>query len=100
MLCGKFRSGNRQSGFHLLAPFPGTEIREKRDALGLSILTNDWSQYHANRAIVETPSVNKEMLDELVISWEKKYLDRLGLIKILLFPGNNQLIQHFLVYRR
>ncbi|OGP52067.1 MAG: B12-binding domain-containing radical SAM protein [Deltaproteobacteria bacterium RBG_13_43_22] len=77
----KIGSIGGSSGFHLLAPFPGTEIREKMDALGLSILTHDWSQYHANRAIVETPSVTKKMLDELVISWEKKYLDRLGLIK-------------------
>ena len=68
-------------GFHLLAPFPGTEIREKSDELGISILTHDWSDYHANRAIVETPAVTKAMLDDFVIAWEKTYLDRLGLIK-------------------
>lgn len=68
-------------GFHLLAPFPGTEIREKSDALGINILTNDWSDYHANRAIVETPAVNKAMLDDFVSAWEKTYLDQLGLLK-------------------
>ena len=68
-------------GFHLLAPFPGTEVREKSDELGINILTHDWSDYHANRAIVETPAVNKAMLDDFVSAWEKTYLDQLGLIK-------------------
>ncbi len=61
------------SGFHLLAPFPGTEIREYSRQLGLKILTDDWSQYHANRAIVETPTVTKEMLNEIVSKWEGEY---------------------------
>jgi radical SAM superfamily enzyme YgiQ (UPF0313 family) len=61
------------SGFHLLAPFPGTEIRENRRQLGLKILSDDWSQYHANRAIVETPTVKKKMLDEIVSEWENEY---------------------------
>jgi anaerobic magnesium-protoporphyrin IX monomethyl ester cyclase len=68
-------------GFHLLAPFPGTEVREKSDELGIKILTQNWSDYHANRAIVETPAVNKAMLDDFVTAWEKTYLDRLGIIK-------------------
>ncbi len=53
-------------GFHLLAPFPGTEVRDNSEGYGIKILTNDWSQYHANRAIVETPSVNHHALDEIV----------------------------------
>ena len=61
------------SGFHLLAPFPGTEIRENSRQLGLKILTDDWSQYHANRAITETPTVKKKMLDEIVRQWEDEY---------------------------
>jgi anaerobic magnesium-protoporphyrin IX monomethyl ester cyclase len=68
-------------GFHLLAPFPGTEIRDKSDELGISILTQNWSDYHANRAIVETPEVNKAMLDDFIVGWEKNLLDRLGLLK-------------------
>jgi radical SAM superfamily enzyme YgiQ (UPF0313 family) len=68
-------------GFHLLAPFPGTEIREKCDQYGIQILTNDWSRYHANRAIVETPEVNHRMLDEIVIEWENEYNQLLADIK-------------------
>ena len=68
-------------GFHLLAPFPGTEIREKCDQYGIHILTSDWSQYHANRAIVETPEVNGRMLDEIVIEWENEYNQLLADIK-------------------
>jgi anaerobic magnesium-protoporphyrin IX monomethyl ester cyclase len=68
-------------GFHLLAPFPGTEIREKSEELGISILTHNWSDYHANRAIVETPAVSKAMLDDFILGWEKDLLDRLGRLK-------------------
>ncbi|MBW2061477.1 MAG: B12-binding domain-containing radical SAM protein [Deltaproteobacteria bacterium] len=60
-------------GFHLLAPFPGTEIREESDRYGITILTDDWSQYHANRAIVETPDVSRETLNEIVIQWENRF---------------------------
>jgi radical SAM superfamily enzyme YgiQ (UPF0313 family) len=68
-------------GFHLLAPFPGTEIRERSDDLGIKILTSDWREYHANRAIVETPFVGRKMLDDIVIKWEEKFDQWLGDIK-------------------
>ena len=65
-------------GFHLLAPFPGTEIRENSEQYGIKILTDDWSQYHANRAIVETPAVDRQTLDDIVIGWEDEYTLMLG----------------------
>lgn len=68
-------------GFHLLAPFPGTEVRDRSEALGLRILTDDWSQYHANRAVVETPAVTREMLDAVAIEWETGYNRYLGEIR-------------------
>ena len=60
-------------GFHLLAPFPGSEIRESSRQYGIKILTNDWSQYHANRAIVETTAVTHRTLDDIVVKWEAEY---------------------------
>ena len=68
-------------GFHLLAPFPGTEIREHCDQYGIQILTHNWSRYHANRAVVETPTVKRQMLDEIVIEWEDEYNQLLADIK-------------------
>ncbi|MBW1729563.1 MAG: B12-binding domain-containing radical SAM protein [Deltaproteobacteria bacterium] len=65
-------------GFHLLAPFPGTEVREKAEELGIRILTNDWGQYHANRAIVETGAVTKDMMNAIVMEWENKFHEWLG----------------------
>jgi radical SAM superfamily enzyme YgiQ (UPF0313 family) len=69
------------SGFHILAPFPGTEVREKSKELGLRILTSDWSKYDANRAVVATAAVNRRMLDALALDWENKYVQYLGLIQ-------------------
>jgi anaerobic magnesium-protoporphyrin IX monomethyl ester cyclase len=68
-------------GFHLLAPFPGTAVREENNRLAIKILTNDWSQYHANRAIVETPTVTRKMLDEIVIEWKDDFNEWLGEVR-------------------
>jgi radical SAM superfamily enzyme YgiQ (UPF0313 family) len=75
-------------GFHLLAPFPGTEVREESTKLGIHILTDDWTQYHANRAIVETASVSREMLDNIVIGWENDYLRLLADIQTRMLTGD------------
>jgi len=68
-------------GFHLLAPFPGTDVREQSDRYGIRILTDNWSRYHANRAVVETPEVDHRMLDGIVIEWEAEYNQLLADIK-------------------
>lgn len=65
-------------GFHVLAPFPGTQVREESARLGIRILTDDWRQYHANRAIVETEKASRAMLDEIVIAWEEEFNMWLG----------------------
>lgn len=57
-------------GFHLLAPFPGTAVREENDKYDLKILTDDWREYHANSAIVETSGVSKEMLNDFIGKWD------------------------------
>ncbi len=74
-------------GFHLLAPFPGTEVREESGRFGIKILTDDWRQYHANRAIVETETTSRGMLDEIVIAWEEKYNEWLGYVEFQMQRG-------------
>ena len=83
----KLRDLGAYHGFHLLAPFPGTAVREESEKYGIKILTNDWKQYHANRAIVETSSVSEAMLNETVMEWEKEFDGRLGEIKRLMEKG-------------
>jgi len=68
-------------GFHLLAPFPGTEVREEKEKFDIRFLSDDWRDYHANRAIVETSSVTRQMLDDVVIEWESRFNGWLGYIK-------------------
>jgi hypothetical protein len=68
-------------GFHLLAPFPGTEVREQNNKYDLQILTDDWSRYHANRSVVATASVDSNVLDDIVIDWETRFkadVDKIG----------------------
>jgi len=51
------RSLNIVYGYHFLAPFPGTTVRENIGEYDLEILTDDWSLYDANRAIVRTSAL-------------------------------------------
>jgi radical SAM superfamily enzyme YgiQ (UPF0313 family) len=53
-------------GFHILAPFPGTEVREKSESYGITILTDDWDRYDANQSVSSTGSVPPEEIDRVV----------------------------------
>ena len=52
--------------FHVLAPFPGTEVREKAEEYGITILTNDWSKYDANRVVTTTPGAGAREVGEIL----------------------------------
>jgi len=68
-------------GFHILAPFPGTEVREKATEYGLEILTSDWTKYDANHVTTRTTGANVDAIqavsDEYDATMEKymKYQD-------------------------
>jgi radical SAM superfamily enzyme YgiQ (UPF0313 family) len=53
-------------GYHLLAPFPGTTLREKIDQYDLEILTDDWARYDANKAIMRSSKLSPEEMDTFV----------------------------------
>jgi radical SAM superfamily enzyme YgiQ (UPF0313 family) len=53
-------------GLHVLAPFPGTEVREKADEYGITILTDDWSEYDANRSVTTTPGAGPREVAEIL----------------------------------
>jgi len=68
-------------GFHFLSPFPGTTIRENIDDYDLSILTNDWSLYDANKAIVKTSKIEPDQMDEFVSECHKEEQNEFELMK-------------------
>ncbi len=60
-------------GYHLLAPFPGTDVREQSQSYDIQIMSNDWNDYHANQAIVRTSAVDQQTLDNIVKNWQKNF---------------------------
>ncbi|OPL14200.1 MAG: hypothetical protein AVO39_09440 [delta proteobacterium MLS_D] len=60
-------------GFHFLAPFPGTTVREDIDRYDLEILTNDWDRYDANSAIVRTSALSAEDMNRFVADIEAQH---------------------------
>jgi len=60
-------------GYHLLAPFPGTDVREKLHHYDLQIMSHDWNDYHANHAIVRTTAIDQQRLDGIVKAWQDHF---------------------------
>ena len=58
-------------GFHILSPFPGTEVRDKAESYGIRILTSDWDKYDANQAVCETVSLKRHQIDRIVAEFNK-----------------------------
>ena len=52
-------------GFHILAPFPGTEVRERSEEFGIKILTNDWDKYDANQAVCDNGTISPDKINEI-----------------------------------
>lgn len=53
-------------GFHHLAPFPGTTVRERMADYDLTLHTDDWDLYDADQAIVSTSDLTSAELDAFV----------------------------------
>ena len=71
-------------GFHILAPFPGTEVRERCEEYGIKILTDDWDKYDANQSVSVTGSVAPEEIDRVVGAFNAgilEYVEQIGLRK-------------------
>ncbi len=70
-------------GYHFLAPFPGTSLMENIHEYDLEVLTDDWSLYDANQAIVRTSELSPEDIEEFFSKYllmaqdeEKKLIHR------------------------
>jgi radical SAM superfamily enzyme YgiQ (UPF0313 family) len=58
-------------GFHVLAPFPGTEVRERASHYGLEILTDDWTKYDANQVVTRTREAAPGVIQAAVDAYEE-----------------------------
>ena len=60
-----------QYGFHYLSPFPGTELFEQAEELGLRILTKNWNRYNANEPITEASKGGLAGIGEVIARYDK-----------------------------
>lgn len=60
-------------GYHLLAPFPGTTVREELPSFDLTILTDDWNLYDANVPVVCTSGLTPAQMADFVKAYEDKH---------------------------
>src|SRR5690606_32241568 len=57
-------------GFHILSPFPVTEVREKAAEYGLEILHSDWTRYDANHVVSRTPGASPDAIQAVADAYE------------------------------
>jgi anaerobic magnesium-protoporphyrin IX monomethyl ester cyclase len=55
-----------EHGYHFLAPFPGTTVRDNLDDYDLEILTDNWIRYDANTSIVKTSHLDPDTMETFV----------------------------------
>jgi hypothetical protein len=60
-----------QYGFHYLSPFPGTELFENAEELGIRFLTRNWSRYNANEPITEASEGGLAGVKEVVARYDE-----------------------------
>jgi radical SAM superfamily enzyme YgiQ (UPF0313 family) len=58
-------------GFHILSPFPGTELRDRAAEYGLEILTNDWRLYDANHVVSRTPGADPAAIQAIADAYDE-----------------------------
>lgn len=58
-------------GFHILSPFPGTEVRNRAAEYGLEILTSDWRLYDANHVVSRTAGVEPAAIQAVVDAYDE-----------------------------
>jgi radical SAM superfamily enzyme YgiQ (UPF0313 family) len=58
-------------GFHVLAPFPGTEVRERAADYGLEILSSDWTKYDANHVVARTEEAEPGVIQEVADTYKQ-----------------------------
>jgi radical SAM superfamily enzyme YgiQ (UPF0313 family) len=67
-------------GIHLLAPFPGTTVREEQDKYDIEILTDDWDLYDANVPIVRTSRVSDIYIADFMKAHDAPHLELWDLV--------------------
>lgn len=65
------RSLGTDFGYHFLAPLPGTPVRDNVKAYDVNILSTDWNDYDANKAIVSTSSLSADDMNAFVAEFDE-----------------------------
>jgi anaerobic magnesium-protoporphyrin IX monomethyl ester cyclase len=58
-------------GFHILAPFPGSEVRERAADYGIEILTDDWRKYDANHVVTRSIGLDVSVVQAVADAYEE-----------------------------
>ncbi|UCB43222.1 MAG: cobalamin-dependent protein [Dehalococcoidales bacterium] len=86
------RSYGVEYGYHMLSPLPGTELYERVDDYGIRVFSKDWADFDANRPIVETENMSREMAQEAIDYYDELLEDAWAEIERGAEEGNQEWI--------
>jgi anaerobic magnesium-protoporphyrin IX monomethyl ester cyclase len=69
------RMGATRLTLSLLTPYPGTEVYEHRQELGINLICDDWEQYTFSRVVMETRHLKRDKLRELYVEGLLRFLE-------------------------
>jgi radical SAM superfamily enzyme YgiQ (UPF0313 family) len=75
------RSLSDAYGYHILAPFPGSEVREKAREYGIRIFTSDWDLYDAKHPVSEPVGLEAAEIERIVAGYNEGVEKYLGSIE-------------------
>ncbi|MBN1363973.1 MAG: cobalamin-dependent protein [Syntrophaceae bacterium] len=87
-------------GYHILAPFPGTTVREKVQDYDLEILTDDWAKYDANDPIIKTSSLVPQDMRDFVARYDDEMKDETRKLLKGYYEGTNTIEDNMFVEGR
>ena len=61
----ELRSRGAHTPVSILVPFPGSPIAKWPERFGITIHSRNWAEYHYNRALISTPHLRREELEEI-----------------------------------
>lgn len=87
-------------GFHILAPFPGSEVRERASEYGIDILTSDWTRYDANHVVTRTAGADVSTIQAVADEYDEMIERYVRLQDVLYANGKLEGFEKKLYVRR
>lgn len=69
------KRGATRLALSVLTPYPGTEIYERRDELGITMISDDWEEYTFSRIVQHNAHLSQRRLQDLYVEGVLRFME-------------------------